>query len=397
MSSYEDFDLPHDLLINCILVENNVRPSLLVQPVDYKEASGSDMKTKSILENIKKWFPNLIHSEKYNGIYQGILISKKSYDKELIGTNHMGEILGYPCYRDYGSFNEDQIKYSTEVNVILKDGGDVVQIIANVCRNLSQKSHFENIAREATNVLKNHRIYGSIVDEVVVEVSPIVPTSLVLNKVVRNIKLNKEEKDKILNIFYNFMFGIELNFFFQDNFQYGNALHRGILIGLLTYEMNEPLKPFYPLFNYPEEDKNFREITSKWEEEIIGLLDSTIKNQNISVDIEETQGILRNIGFTEDFQSCCNDNNKIHQGILQLLRIFGKNNPLEPLTLSGKYPEQTKVVNQQIKNWENQLLKIIRSGSIGGNTRRKRKKNPNRKITTKKPNRKITTKKQERR
>lgn len=68
----------------------------MVQPLDYKEASGSDMKTKSILENIKKWFPNLIHSEKYEGIYQGILISKKSYDNEVIGTNKMGtkEVIG---------------------------------------------------------------------------------------------------------------------------------------------------------------------------------------------------------------------------------------------------------------------------------------------------------------
>lgn len=383
MSSYEEFDLPHDLLINCILVENDVRPSMLVQPVDYKEASGSDMKTKSILENIKKWFPSLIQSEKYKGFYQGILISKKSYDNEVISTNQMGQILGYPCYRDFGSVSEDKVKYSIDVNVIFKDGRGTEQIIANVCNDLSQKSVFENIAKEATNVLKMHRIYSSLVDEVVVEVFPIVPTSLVLNKVVRNIKLNADENGKILNIFYNFMFGIELSFFFQDNFQYGNALHRGILIGLLTYEMNEPMKPFYPLFNYPEEDKKISEITNKWEEEIIVLLDSAIANQNIPVDIEETQGILRNIGFSEDFQSYCNHNNKIHQGILQLLRIFGKNNPLEPLTLSGKYPELTKESNQEIKNWENQLLKIIKSGSVGGGKTSKRTTNKKKGINKK--------------
>ena len=36
-------------LINAILVENNVRPAMLIQPADYTEATGKDKKTKSIL------------------------------------------------------------------------------------------------------------------------------------------------------------------------------------------------------------------------------------------------------------------------------------------------------------------------------------------------------------
>ena len=91
--------LEHEILINCILVDNDIRPSMLIQPQDYGEATGSDINTKLILTEIKQIFPQLIHSENYK-VYQGILISKKSYDDRDIDLQNMGRILGYPCYAD---------------------------------------------------------------------------------------------------------------------------------------------------------------------------------------------------------------------------------------------------------------------------------------------------------
>jgi hypothetical protein len=60
-----DFKCRHDLIVNSILVENDVRPAMLVQPINYGEPNSSNKKTNEILMNIKKWFPNLIQSENY--------------------------------------------------------------------------------------------------------------------------------------------------------------------------------------------------------------------------------------------------------------------------------------------------------------------------------------------
>ena len=63
------------MVLNCILVQKGIRPAMLVQPADYKEATGNDMKTRTILRGIKKYYPELVQSEKYQ-IHQGIIISK---------------------------------------------------------------------------------------------------------------------------------------------------------------------------------------------------------------------------------------------------------------------------------------------------------------------------------
>ena len=81
------------VLLNCILVMEDIRPSLMVQPIDYKEVNGKDPKTSKILSKIKELFPELIHSEEYE-MYQGVLISKTSYDgRKDIDVHEMGKLL----------------------------------------------------------------------------------------------------------------------------------------------------------------------------------------------------------------------------------------------------------------------------------------------------------------
>jgi hypothetical protein len=92
-----------DVILNCILVNETVRPAMLVQPQDYGEATGKDPKTKSILEVIKRHFPQLLHSKNYK-TYQGIIISKTDYNGEQISLERMGKILGYPCYKNFTPF-----------------------------------------------------------------------------------------------------------------------------------------------------------------------------------------------------------------------------------------------------------------------------------------------------
>lgn len=416
-----------DVLINLLLIVNDVRPAMLIQPADYREATGSDTKTKTILMNIKKEYPTLIHSENYKGDYQGILISKKSFDDEEINLNKMGEILGYPCADDYGKIDQDEISYGIDLIAIYDNGSQTV-IFSNVCKNNSSINEFEKIAENATNVLKGQEINRQIVEKVIAEIYSIIPTKLIVKKVVQNIPLNKEETDKILNILYNFGFGMELQFIYKDDFQYDNDLHKGILLALLLYELNDPIKPFTPLQQYPEEDKKFDEITSKWEMGIIELILSTKENKNIirkpakagflisegrvlsrpsdTFDKEETEKVLENIGFSrscETFgftgtqqvavkplvsrQPCSRslsnfiDGNQIKKGILLLLLTYGKNNPLSPF---DKYPEIYNKSLVRIKKWEEDLLNIVKSKGGRKSLKKKNSKYKKKKRTIRK-------------
>jgi hypothetical protein len=52
-------------VLNSILVNENIRPAMLIQPADYGEATGNDPETKSIVNEIKTYFPDLKPSENY--------------------------------------------------------------------------------------------------------------------------------------------------------------------------------------------------------------------------------------------------------------------------------------------------------------------------------------------
>ena len=102
-------------LINSILVDENVRPAFLLQPADYNEASGKDKETKAVLLQIKKHFPHFKLNENYTP-YQGIIISKRNYNNihEISGVK-MGEILGYPCNKDFDSIDPNIISHVFEI------------------------------------------------------------------------------------------------------------------------------------------------------------------------------------------------------------------------------------------------------------------------------------------
>jgi hypothetical protein len=263
-------------LINVILVNENVRPAMLIQPADYKEATGADEKTKLILMSIKNNFPNLIFSEKYKGLYQGIIISKKGYDNEVINLDDMGKILGYPCYNDFTNLDREKITYSIGLQAVLNDGKGNAEIFSNACSNNSIRPTFDKIAMDATNVLKSNKLIKSIIEKVEVVEYIIIPTSIIINKLINNTILNQAEKDKIQNILYNFGFGFDIQFFFKKSFDYQNEVHKGILLGLLVYERNDPIMPFSPLQKYSKKIiQQYNDAISKWESELIVALQNT--------------------------------------------------------------------------------------------------------------------------
>jgi hypothetical protein len=219
--------------------------------------------------------------------YQGIFISKTNIIEEgqEISNEKMGQLLGYPCYHGYSSLDRiGKVNYVIDV-VVVTNMGEFI-ILSNWCDDVSKLFEFNNIATRAKVALSkpehqpNLYLYGTAltIKEVKVNVTKEIPTQMILDKLIRGcddlslqntvtwcssaaIQSNEylyfqpEEKDKISNILYNLGFSITFQLFFEDNFQYTNPIHRGILITLLLNHLNGILQPFRPLYKYPEEGK----------------------------------------------------------------------------------------------------------------------------------------------
>jgi hypothetical protein len=262
-------------VLNSILVNENVRPAMLVQPADHNEATGKDRKTKSIIKAIREQFPELVFSEKYE-TYQGVIISKTKYNGKNISLEKMGEILGYPCYREFNSIDPDKTSYRIDVIAVSKTGRNI-QLFANKCKDKTKIEEFKEIARKAEIAINKeqyrHLLNHFEIDRIDVEIDEIIPTQQIINLLIENKPLQNSEKDKIQNILYNFGFSIEQQI--MDHFQYTNPIHKGILLSLLVKEENDTLSPFFPLQKYPDQEKEVDEITKTWENDLIHILRRT--------------------------------------------------------------------------------------------------------------------------
>ena len=264
-------------LLNVILVDAGIRPAMLIQPADVGEASSNDPKTKSILNAIKLSFPSLIYSEKYQ-IYQGIIISKtKKYDGEHISLEHMGKILGYPCYKEFNEIRNDEVSYSVSIYVYLSDKTKI-QLIGNICKK-QNIYHFKKLANEAQDVFF-HKKYNKYLNDIAiqkvdVEIEKNIPTQQLIDKLIDNHDLDIDEKNKIMNMFFNFGFSEETQIYLKDNIQYNNPIHKGIIIDLLVRELHDTLSAFYPLQNYPDHYTYIKKITQTWEQTLIHIIEKS--------------------------------------------------------------------------------------------------------------------------
>jgi hypothetical protein len=283
MSVYEEKNLPITIILNCILVNENVRPAMLVQPADYKELTHSDPRTKSIIEGIKTYFPNFILTTDYE-TYQGVIISKIDYDyngNKNISLKEMGKILGYPCYEDFTTIDNDKISYTIEIYA-KNNQNNQIQILANKCKDTTKLEEFNSLANKAKNAFAKKEyselLNGFEIKDVYVESFQNIPTQIIINKLLSNDKLEQTELDKVQNILFNFGFSNELLFYFMIYFQYNNPIHKGILLELLLKEKHDILLPFYPLQNYPEQSKKVCEIIEQWEKGLLIILEKTAIN-----------------------------------------------------------------------------------------------------------------------
>ena len=259
---------------------------MLVQPQDYKERTGTDPITLSIVNKIKRLFPELYSIDKYE-TYQGTIISKKPYegDKATISLGKMGKILGYPCYNDFETLNREEPLYDLQLVVSYNDNGIPLPLFNNVCKDKKTMDMFNSLSTKALYALTNEKYKGILdgikihkINRVYVAIEDIIPTQHIINKMMTKKKLSEEEINALINVLYNMDFSNLLEY----EFQYTNPIHKGILLGLLLHGKYDILSPFYPIQRYPKQQEEVGKITIQLENALLDVLEKTKTKTNIS-------------------------------------------------------------------------------------------------------------------
>jgi hypothetical protein len=264
-----------DVILNCILVNEDVRPAMLVQPQDYGEATHNDPKTKYIIEEIQRIFHELKQSTNYQ-TYQGVIISKTDYNgREDISLEEMGKILGYPCYTDFEILDTTAITYGINL-MVSYNGNNIIQLFANKCSDEANVEEFNVLAKNALQAFSNRKykkiLQGIKITKVYVESSSIEPVEIIIHKLVNN-DIKEQDIEEVQDILYNLGFSEEL---IAYNFQYNNPIHKGILLGLLLNFKYNTLSPFFPLQDYPTQFEMVNEITEQWDKDLLDTLHKTV-------------------------------------------------------------------------------------------------------------------------
>jgi len=239
---------PDDIFFNLILVQENVRPAMLIQTINYSKTI-----IKNILQYIELRFPNLILTKEYKG-YQGIIVSKNDYTSECISAEYMGRILGYPYYSDFDKI----INYAIEIFVITSNSN--IQLLANVCNDIDKLSKFNKIADNAENVLLK---YGFNVKLKVVVTE--IPS---YESVIKELLSDRELSINYINFINNQIWNYLTDGTSEDlpeickHIDYSNKIHRGIIIAYLLNFKHDYLSVLYPL------DGNIKEHVDKMSVEL---------------------------------------------------------------------------------------------------------------------------------
>ena len=222
--------LPLEMLFNLILVENDVRNATLLD---------DDLNFFPIA---KQYFPNLFYSEYGQELY---IVSKNIYCKnEIVSHEIMGNILGYPCASEFEDTLADVDKYFIRINVKTIDGKEH-ELFTNVALNFDKLEIFNNIGTIYKNVLKNHPEIGAIIGDVLVRAQfyPNIKTLKNLsNMIINSNTYDSKLKFQISHIFENIGFCKELCEF---EFDLTNSFHKGVLISMITFDINNPMEKFY--------------------------------------------------------------------------------------------------------------------------------------------------------
>jgi hypothetical protein len=192
----------------------------------------------------------------------------------------MGEILSYPCFDEFSTLDRNISYYVISLNVYINN--IKVEFFTNVCQNTSKIDQFEILAKDSEKVFRSSELLKDyVVGNVLVTFNKIHVVQDMINKIILNKDLDKDEIDQIDNIFWNNFMDNDINKVVK-HIQFDNPIHKGILLTLLENEINQIMSPFYPIQNYVEYE-DVQKIAQKSEIDIIDILirtTNTIYNKN---------------------------------------------------------------------------------------------------------------------
>ncbi len=188
-----------DIACNAVLVAKNVRPSFLVQSIDYQECENGPTtlgpKTKNIIQSLEKEF-------KITPTYQGFIISNPFFsvpNENMLDDKIIGELIGYPCsghlhdnttrkfhYQIYSVYGKTESELMNVICGVNMDDWfcEKVKEIFSACKDVFPSEIF--IGYKKFNIYENDDI---------------------IRKVINDVQLNDEEKNHVLNLIWN----IDLN------------------------------------------------------------------------------------------------------------------------------------------------------------------------------------------
>ena len=245
---------------------------MLIEPANYNEKNESSEKTKKLLKNIKKEFPTLIQTpDKESG---RIFISLIELSQTDFNTDEkVGNLLGFPCAKEFNIIDRSKRTYSYNILVIFKDTS-VINLITDLCQNKSFEEH-KPLLKSIKDALKHDDRIWDLIKDIIIKEDEIIPVNDLIPRIMKG-HLTDEEGWALKNVLYNLGFESLMDY----NFQYTNPIHKGILLSLIIYSENNVLTPFYPLQLTDHLDE-INLIRSKWEDNLIKMLDtSRVKNKN---------------------------------------------------------------------------------------------------------------------
>ncbi len=248
--------------VHCYLVDNNVRDGYLIQYFEEKMSK----ELKKTVENIKKEFPKL----HYLYLRGGILITKKEQKPDEFKSDNfnekLGNILGYACGKDFDKLNRKETHYAYEIRLYWNDLFGL-QLISYLCQTNKYEKDLKKLYEKIKKCLTNKSfIFHNQIKDIKYEVEPIYTEKHYIDLLSKD-KHNFTEKEK--NAIYNYLYkiGFSMNFesFLENNLDLNNPLHRGIIIGLLTYSPNPLIEPWFPL-QYSGKMEKVDDLTKEWED-----------------------------------------------------------------------------------------------------------------------------------
>jgi len=282
MSSVSRID--NSTLINLILVDAEIRPAMLIQPINFGEWEATDVNITNYMNIIKKHFPNLKYSNKYEW-FQGVIVSKHNdyNNRTNINNLEMGQILGYPGAHDFDIIMKNEMdlylpdidnQYTIELMIDIND--ESIQLFSNRCIGEASIPKYQELAKKANDELtkpKYNKLLTDIyIQKVYVKSQKNISVNTISESLIHNNKLSTEELSELANYIWNLGdLTAQSDEIVYKLYEHNNPIHNGMLICILI-SCDYKYCREKPIFGKKSSElTHMEEIQQKWFKGIIEL------------------------------------------------------------------------------------------------------------------------------